>query len=219
MRILLVEDDPMVGKGLVQGLSDAGLSVDWVCDAPSATEALATGGHAVALLDLGLPGGDGLDVLAKARRNGTRTPIVIVTARDDLDARVRGLDLGADDFVLKPFELPELLARIRAVVRRQGGHVASRIETGTISLDLSTHEVSFLGHTEILSAREFSLMQALVERPGTILSRSQIEDRLYGWGEEVESNAVDVLIHYIRKRFGKDIIRNVRGAGWMVSKG
>ncbi|MDL2398898.1 response regulator transcription factor [Rhizobium mayense] len=218
MRILLIEDDPMVGRSLSQALADAGMSVDWVADGRAGEEALLAGGHAVALLDLGLPGSDGISVLENVRRHGIGTPIVVITARDDLDTRVKGLDSGGDDFVVKPFEVPEILARIRAVLRRHAGHATSRIGTSEIVLDLASHELSYRGQTEMLPAREFALMRALAERPGTILSRSQIEDRVYGWGQEVESNAVDVLIHYIRRRFGKDIIRNVRGAGWLVMK-
>jgi DNA-binding response OmpR family regulator len=218
MRILIVEDDPMVGSGLRRALLDSGMSVDWVLDGGAAVEALTAGGHAAALLDLSLPGLDGFNVLRSVRSRGVSTPIVIVTARDDVDTRVKGLDLGADDFVVKPLEVAEILARIRAVLRRQAGHATSVIGTAEIALDLASHELSYRGISEVLPYREFALMRALIERPGTILSRAQIEERVYGWGEEVESNAVDVLIYYVRRRFGKDIIRNVRGAGWMVSK-
>lgn len=218
MRVLLIEDDLMVGRSLARALDDAGLSVDWVTDGAAGSEALAVGGHGVALLDLGLPKLDGFEVLRQARGNGVKTPIVILTARDDLDTRVTGLDLGADDYVLKPFEMPELLARLRAVVRRQTGQTTSLLESGDIRLDLASHTVTFRDKSAFLPAREFALLRALAERPGVILSRQQLEDRLYGWGEEVESNAIDVLIHYVRKRFDKDIIRNVRGAGWMVVK-
>ncbi|MGO4441422.1 response regulator transcription factor [Rhizobium sp. RAF56] len=218
MRILVIEDDPMVGSGLRRALSDTGMSVDWVMDGNSALDALASGGHAAALLDLGLPDGDGLNVLRDARSRGIATPIVIITARDDVETRVKGLDLGADDFVVKPFEVVEIVARIRAVLRRQAGHSTSVIGTAEISLDMASHELRYRETSEVLPYREFALMRVLMERPGTILSRSQIEERVYGWGEEVESNAVDVLIYYIRRRFGKDVIRNVRGAGWMVSK-
>jgi DNA-binding response OmpR family regulator len=218
MRVLVIEDDPMVGSGLRRALVDSGISVDWVLDGRSAEDALAAGGHAAVLLDLGLPGLDGLSILRNARSRGVLTPIVIVTARDDVDTRVKGLDLGADDFVIKPFEAVELLARIRAVLRRQAGHATSVIGTEELSLDMASHELGYRGISEVLPYREFALMRALLERPGTILSRSQIEERVYGWGEEVESNAVDVLIYYVRRRFGKDVIRNVRGAGWMVPK-
>ncbi|EJZ22853.1 response regulator transcription factor, partial [Rhizobium sp. Pop5] len=145
-------------------------------------------------------------------------PILVITARDELDDRVTGLDLGADDYLVKPFEVKELLARMRAVLRRHGGQAVSILYTSEIELDLSSHEVKYRGCGEVLPAREFALLQALLERPGTILSRTQLEERLYGWGEEVESNAIDVLIHYVRRKFDKDIVRNVRGAGWMVPK-
>ena len=218
MRVLLIEDDPMIGKGLVQALGDVGMSVDWVRDGAAGLEAIGLADYAVILLDLGLPKMDGTEVLARARRAGRRTPILVITARDDLESRVSGLDLGADDYILKPFELSELLARMRAVLRRQAGQTQSLLQAGELALDLATHTVTFRGHSEILPAREFALVWGLAERPGTILSKSQLEEKLYGWGEEVESNAVDVLIHYVRKKFDKDIIRNVRGAGWMIVK-
>jgi two-component system, OmpR family, response regulator len=219
MRILLIEDDAMVGKGLSRTLSDAGMTVDWVRDGVSGDEALAVGGHALTLLDLGLGGMDGIRVLDAARKRGDRTPILVITARDDLETRIEGLDLGADDFLVKPFEPRELLARMRAVLRRHAGQATSVIAAGEIDVDMETHEVSYRGSSAVLPAREFALLRALVERPGRILSRSQLEERLYGWGEEVESNAIDVLIHYIRRKFDRDIIRNIRGAGWVVPKG
>ena len=219
MRILLIEDDAMIGRSLSAALGREGMSVDWVRDGVDGAEAIKMGGHALVLLDLGLPGRDGLDLLREARRGGGRTPILILTARDSLEDRVAGLDLGADDYIAKPFETRELVARMRAVLRRQAGSAQSRLEAGEISLDLASFELAFRGVALILGAREFALMRALIERPGTILSRTQIEDKIYGWGEEVESNAVDALIHAIRKKFGKDIIRNVRGAGWLVLKG
>ena len=218
MRILLIEDDQMIGKGLVTALSRDGMVVDWVRTGTDGTEALANGGHAIVLLDLGLPGASGLDLLKNARQAGNRTPVLVVTARDRLDDRIKGLDLGADDYILKPFESRELVARMRAVLRRHAGAAQSILQAGGLALDLASHQVSFAATACVLPAREFALMQVLVERPGTILSRRQIEDRIYGWGEEVESNAVDVLIHSIRRKFDKDIIRNVRGAGWMVLK-
>lgn len=218
MRILLIEDDPMVGAGLLRALRDLGMSVDWVVSGLDGEEALAVGGHSLVLLDLGLPEKEGLDLLEQVRAAGSRVPIIIITARDGLEDRVTGLDLGADDYVLKPFAVRELVARINAVMRRQVGLARSLIETGEITLDPASHQVTYRGSKVILPAREFALMRALMERPGTILSRSQLEEQLYGWGEEVESNAVDVLIHSIRKKFDKEIIRNVRGAGWMVLK-
>jgi DNA-binding response OmpR family regulator len=218
MRILLIEDDLMLAQGLVRALGDAAMSVDWVQDGASGLEAIRSGGHGVVLLDLGLPGLDGLRVLEESRKSGATVPILILTARDDIETRISGLDLGADDYVLKPFQLGELLARVRAVVRRQAGHSSSLMRCGDIVLNLADHSLEYGELREVLPAKEFALMQALCERPGTILSRSQIEDRIYGWGEEVESNAVDVLIYYIRRKFGKDVIRNIRGAGWMIPR-
>jgi DNA-binding response OmpR family regulator len=216
MRILLIEDDPMLGKALVRGLSDHGVTVDWAREGAEGSAALAQDEHALVLLDLGLPKRSGLDVLKDARAAGVAIPVVIITARDGIDDRVTGLDVGADDYIVKPFELRELLARIRAVRRRHNGQAQSLVASGEITLDLATHRAIYRGIEHVLSAREFALLQVLLQRPGAIFSRAQIEQQIYGWGEEVESNAVDVLIHGIRKRFDRDIIRNVRGAGWMV---
>jgi two-component system OmpR family response regulator len=218
MRILLIEDDAMIGKGLVRGLSDQGMTVDWVRSGAEGSAALVHAEHALVLLDIGLPEMSGIDVLKTARTAGVLVPVLVITARDSLDDRIAGLDLGADDYIVKPFELRELLARMRAVLRRHNGQAQSLITSGEITLDLATHQARYRNAEYILSAREFALLQALMQRPGVILSRSQIEQRIYGWGEEVESNAVDVLIHEIRKKYDKDIIRNVRGAGWMVVK-
>ncbi len=218
MRILLVEDDPMIGASLRTGLLANGMAVDWILNGADAIEALATSVYSIVLLDLGLPDMTGLDVLKAVRNSRGRTPVLIVTARDDIHSRVTGLDLGADDYIVKPFDLNELLARIRAVTRRQSGHSTSKIECGEVILDMASHEVGFRGATHVLPAREFSLLLGLAERAGTILSRTQLEEKIYGWGEEVESNAVDVLIFYVRKKFGPDIIRNIRGAGWMIPK-
>ncbi len=160
----------------------------------------------------------GIEVLKAARTAGALVPVLVITARDSLDDRIAGLDLGADDYIVKPFELRELLARMRAVMRRHNGQAQSLLMSGEITLDLVTHQARYRNTEHVLSAREFALMHAFMQRPGAILSRAQIEQRIYGWGEEVESNAVDFLIHEIRKKFGKDIIRNVRGAGWMVVK-
>lgn len=219
MRLLLVEDDRMIAEALLKGFERQALSADWVRDGTAALQAIDVAQYAVVLLDLGLPKLDGMQVLEAIRRKGQGVPILILTARDDLASRIRGLDLGADDYVLKPFEFDELMARIRAVVRRKAGHAQSVIQSGEVTLDLATQVVTFRDVTDTLSAREFALLRALAERPGMILSRSQLEERIYGWGEETESNAVEVLIHYIRKRFHKDIIRNVRGAGWLIQKG
>lgn len=219
MRILLIEDDAMIGQALCSALADSGQSVDWVRDGVAGTEAMAIGPYDLVLLDLGLPRREGTEVLRKARASGDKTPVLVITARDELDDRVASLDLGADDYLAKPFELRELLARIRAVVRRHAGQAISIIGNGEIELDLASHALSYHGQTHILPAREFALMEALLRRPGHILSRAQIEERIYGWGDEVESNAIDVLIYYVRKKFDKDVIYNVRGAGWMVAKG
>ncbi|HXT06680.1 MAG TPA: response regulator transcription factor [Roseiarcus sp.] len=218
MRVLLVEDDAMIGEAVVSGLKVAGMAVDWVRNGVQAQAALREGGYAIALLDLGLPGQDGLAVLKLARNQGVETPVLIITARDGIDDRVAGLDLGADDYLAKPFELRELQARMRALMRRRAGRATSVLIAGASELNTETHEFSRDGMTDVLSAREYALMLALIERPARILSRSQIEERIYGWGEEVESNAVDVLIHSIRRKFGKGVILNVRGAGWMAPK-
>ena len=216
MRALLVEDDEMIGRGLVHALDNAGWSVDWVRDGLLAHSALADGGYTCVLLDLGLPGEDGTEVLRRARKRGDATPVLVLTARDGLNDRIHTLDLGADDYLLKPFELRELLARMRAVVRRRDGAAHSVIGTAVLQLDLTTRDVIVNGVREVLTAREFALLHALLERPGAILSREQLEDRIYGWGEEVTSNAIDVLIHGMRRKLGAEAIRNVRGLGWRV---
>jgi DNA-binding response OmpR family regulator len=217
LRALLVEDDDMIGRSLVHALKGAGWSVDWVRDGALAHSALADGDYRCVLLDLGLPGLDGTEVLRHARARGDLTPVLVLTARDGLDDRIQGLDLGADDYLLKPFEVGELLARMRAVVRRRSGVAQSVVGNGVVQLDLATREVLRGGVREALTAREFALLQALLERPGAILSREQLENRIYGWGEEVSSNAVDVLIHGMRRKLGPDAIRNVRGLGWRVA--
>jgi two-component system OmpR family response regulator/two-component system response regulator QseB len=217
MRVLLVEDDEMIGQSLREALTRQGWSVDWVKDGLLAQSALADGGYACVLLDLGLPQRDGVEVLRRARAAGETTPVLVLTARDGLDDRVDGLDLGADDYLVKPYELRELLARMRAVIRRRDGAAQSLIgEEGVLQLDLGTREVLVRGERSQLSAREFALLHALMERSGAILSREQLENRIYGWGEEVSSNAVDVLIHGMRRKLGPDTIRNVRGLGWRV---
>lgn len=217
MRVLLVEDDEMIGPALREALSAQGWSVDWVKDGQLAQSAWADGDYACVLLDLGLPKKDGVEVLRWARGRGDQTPVLVLTARDGVDDRVQGLDLGADDYLLKPYEMRELLARMRAVIRRRDGSAHSIIGSGTVQLDLTTREVVVEGERSQLSAREFALLHALLERPGAILSREQLENRIYGWGEEVSSNAVDVLIHGMRRKLGPDAIRNVRGLGWRVA--
>lgn len=217
MRVLLVEDDEMIGQSLKQALGANGWSVDWVKDGLLAQSALADGDYACVLLDLGLPKRDGIEVLRKARETGDRTPVLVLTARDGIDDRISGLDIGADDYLVKPYEFRELLARMRAVIRRRDGAAHSLIGSPELQLDLTTREVIIHGERSQLSAREFALLHALLERPGAILSREQLENRIYGWGEEVSSNAVDVLIHGMRRKLGQDTIRNVRGLGWRIS--
>jgi DNA-binding response OmpR family regulator len=217
VRVLLVEDDEMIGRSLQQALEGAGWSVDWVRDGELANSALSDGGYTCMLLDLGLPRQDGNTVLQRARERGDATPVLVLTARDGIEDRIHSLDLGADDYLLKPFEFRELLARMRAVVRRRDGAAHSLVGTGALQLDLTTREVVANGAREALTAREFALLHALLERPGAILSREQLENRIYGWGEEVTSNAIDVLIHGMRRKLGADTIRNVRGLGWRVA--
>lgn len=219
MRVLLIEDDPMIGKVIQDALRDASYAVDWVTDGRAALSSMAGAHYDLALLDLGLPGQDGLKVLRGIRAKGSSMPVVVVTARDGLDDRLRGLDGGADDYVLKPFDMAELLARMRAVLRRKGGNAAPVLGNGIVRLDPATREAAVGDGAAVqLSNREFSLLHALLLRPGAILSRSELEERIYGWGEEVESNAVDFLIHALRRKLGGGIIKNVRGVGWMVSK-
>jgi DNA-binding response OmpR family regulator len=218
MRVLLIEDDAMFGKALVRGLSDNGMTVDWTRNGGDGFAALERSEYAAALIDIGLPTMSGLEVLKAARQAGARTPALIITARDGVQDVVTGLDLGADDYIVKPFERPVLLARMRAVMRRINDRALSLMTSAEITLDPSTQVATFRTIEHVLSGREFSLLYALMERPGRILSRAQIESRIYGWGEEVQSNAIDVLIHSLRKRYGKDIVRNIRGAGWMVTK-
>lgn len=219
MRVLLVEDDPMIGEAIQGALKDASYAADWVKNGQTALTTLSCQHYDLVLLDLGLPGKDGLEVLTSIRAKDNPVPLLIITARDGLDDRLRGLDGGADDYVLKPFEMAELLARMRAVLRRKGGNATPVLSNGVVSLDPATREAVFNGASPVqLSNREFSLLQALLVRPGAILSRRDLEDRIYGWGEEVESNAVEFLIHTLRRKLGSEVIKNVRGAGWMVSK-
>ncbi|AUT62695.1 response regulator transcription factor [Paraburkholderia terrae] len=217
MRVLLVEDDVQVGQSLFRALKDAHYTVDWIRDGKAARLALESTSYAAVLLDLGLPDIGGIDLLNALRGAGNAVPVLILSECDDLDARVRSLDVGADDCLLKPVDLRELLARLRAVLRRRAGYATSRIGDESLSLDLEMRTLHRNGIATALSAREFALMHSFLERPGTILSRSQLEDRIYGWGREVGSNAVDVLIHSMRKRFGQSLIRNVRGLGWTVA--
>jgi len=216
MRLLLVEDDRMIGDTLRAALRLDGYAVDWVRDAAASQSTLASERFDLVLLDLGLPKGDGLDVLRAMRARQDSTPVIVLTARDGLGDRVAGLDAGADDYLVKPFELDELNARIRAVLRRHSGRAQPVLSHGGVTLDPATRQVTRDGQPVLLSAREFAVLEALMQRPGALLSRAQLEDRLYGWGEEIESNAVSVYIHQLRRKLGADFIQNVRGVGYFV---
>jgi two-component system, OmpR family, response regulator QseB len=216
VRLLLVEDDSMIGEAIRAGLRREGFAVDWVTSATAAREALDTEPHELLLLDLGLPGPDGLTLLKGLRNRGLDIPVLIITARDAIADRVAGLDAGADDYLVKPFDLEELAARIRALLRRKAGRAGPKLEHLGVTLDPASHRVTRDGEDVTLSPREFALLELLLERPGTILSRGQIEERLYGWGEEVESNAVEVHIHGLRRKLGAQFILTVRGVGYRV---
>jgi two-component system OmpR family response regulator len=218
MRVLLVEDDQMLGSAVLQSLHDASYAVDWVRDGAQASVALDHHDFELILLDLGLPNRDGLEVLRRLRAGGDATPVLIITARDSIDERIEGLDIGADDYLGKPFAVGELLARLRALMRRSAGATTSVLTNGIVSLELATKLAFVDGAEHPLSNREFALLQALMLRPGAVLSRAQLEQTIYGWGEEVESNAVDFLIHGLRRKLGAERIRNVRGLGWMVER-
>ena len=216
MRVLLVEDDQMLGSAVLQALHDAAYAVDWVQDGATASAALDNHDYELVLLDLGLPRRDGIQVLRRMRSRGDATPVLVITARDSVDERIEGLDVGADDYLGKPFAVGELLARLRALVRRSAGATTSTLTNGVISLELAAKRAVAGGVAHGLSQREFALLQALMLRPGAVLSRTQLEQSIYGWGEEVESNAVDVIIHGLRRKLGAERIRNVRGLGWRV---
>ena len=218
MRLLLVEDDTMIGDSVRQGLRQDGFAVDWVQDGETAELALRTTEYALILLDLGLPQKSGLEVLRTLRRTGNPIPVLILTARDAVADRVRGLDDGADDYLVKPFALDELAARIRALLRRHSGRADPLIAYGDLILNPATHQVTWRGQDVALSGREFAVLQALLERPGAVLSRVQLEERLYGWEEEVASNTVEVHIHHLRHKLDPALIRTIRGVGYMVPK-
>jgi two-component system OmpR family response regulator len=218
MRILLVEDDAMLGGAVETALKDAVYAVDWVQDGEAAVEAAACVDYALALLDLGLPKRDGLSVLKHFRVARRPLPVIIVTAQDAVEDRIAGLDLGADDYLVKPFEVQELLARMRAVLRRQGSGASAILRNGAVSLDPAPRVATVRDVPVHLNAREFSLLRAFLSRPGVIMSRSEIEDRIYGWNEGVESNSVEFHINSLRKKLGPAVIRNIRGMGWMVER-
>ena len=215
-RLLLVEDDAALAEGVKAGLEDAGHAVDWLRDGRQAREALANESFALVVLDLGLPRMDGLAVLRELRARGDRTPVLILTARDTVDDRVAGLDAGADDYLVKPFALQELKARVRSLVRRSAGRAENRVEHRGIELDTASHEVRFKGQPVPLPPREFAVLEALLERPGRALTRTQLEERLYPWGREIESNAIEVHVHHLRSKLFPELIRTVRGVGYVI---
>jgi DNA-binding response OmpR family regulator len=218
MRILLVEDDALLGDGVCVGLKQAGFTVDWVKDGKEALSAASAGWYDLVILDLGLPGISGLEVLSRLRTEGHDIPVLILTARDTVDERVAGLDAGADDYMTKPFDLDEVSARVRALLRRRSGRAAAVITHGDITLDPAAHVVTLKGEQVNLSHREFSMLQLLLESSGRVLSRQHFEESLYGWDEEIESNAIEVHIHHLRKKLGSKLIRTVRGVGYTIDK-
>lgn len=218
MRLLLIEDDRMIGDSLVRGLGDDGHHVDWVRDGDAAAAALTdpSAEFALVLLDWGLPGRDGLSLLRALRARASRVPVLMITARDRVEDRVEGLDAGADDYLVKPFELSELKARIRSLLRRHEGRPSAEIVHGALVLDPVQHEVRLRGEPVALTPREFSLLRALLSRPGAVQSRTQLEQGLYGWGEGIDSNVIEVIIHSLRRKLGTGVIENVRGVGWRI---
>jgi two-component system OmpR family response regulator/two-component system response regulator QseB len=218
MRILLAEDDPLLGDGLQAGLRQAGFDVDWVRDGVAAEHALAGAPYVAMVLDLGLPRRSGDELLARLRGKGNRLPVLILTARDRVDDRIRGLDSGADDYLVKPADLAELPARLRALVRRARGEASPPLRAGGIELDPANRTVTFRGAPVALQPREFALLQELVLNAGRALSREQLEERMYAWGEEIGSNAVEVHVHHLRRKLGPDAVRTVRGVGYLVPR-
>ena len=218
MRVLLVEDDEMIAQGLQTALRQAAFAVDWMRDGKSAGTALQTASFDLVLLDLGLPQRDGIDVLRDLRKRGNATPVIILTARDEIQHRIAGLDAGADDYIVKPFDLDEVTARMRSVLRRAAGRGDPGIQHGDLRLDPVTRRVEREGVPVPLSGHEYAVLEALLQRPGAVLSRTQLEDRLYGWDEPIGSNAVEVYVHGLRRKLGSDVIRTLRGVGYFVPK-
>jgi two-component system, OmpR family, response regulator QseB len=218
MRVLLVEDDAMIAQGLQTALRQGGFAVDWMRDGKSAAGALQSSAFDLVLLDLGLPHRDGIDVLLELRKRGDTTPVIILTARDEKQQRIAGLDAGADDYIVKPFDLDEVMARMRSVLRRAAGRGDPGIQHGELRLDPVAHTVERSGVPVSVSAHEFSVLEALLQRPGAVLSRAQLEDRLYGWDEQIGSNAIEVYIHGLRRKLGSEAIRTLRGVGYFIPK-
>ena len=218
MRILLVEDDKLLGDGVQAGLAQSGFSVDWVKDGVAAELALKTGEYAGVVLDLGLPRLSGMELLARLRGGNNKVPVLILTARDSVEDRIKGLDCGADDYVIKPFDLHELAARLRALVRRASGEAAPKLQVGAIELDPAARSVSFRGRPVELSVREFALLQELMLHAGRVLTREQLAQRLYAWGEEIESNAIEVHVHHLRRKLAPELVRTVRGVGYLLPR-
>lgn len=218
MRLLLVEDDRMLGSAILAGLRQVGYAVDWVYDGEAADVALRGDEYDIVVLDLGLPKKPGLDVLRALRQRGSSIPVLILTARDTVDDRVRGLDSGADDYLVKPFDLDELYARLRALTRRQSGRSTPLMRHGDLELDPASHTVRQKNHVVDIAPREFSVLQTLLENSGRVVSRARLEESLYAWNEEVESNAIEVHIHHLRKKLGADLIRTIRGVGYIIDK-
>lgn len=218
MRVLLIEDDRMIGDSVRTSLRQDGYAVDWVRTSGAAETALANEHFDLVLLDLGLPDKDGIDVLRNLRLHRRNTPVIIITARDGIDDRIKGLDAGADDYMVKPFDLDELAARMRSALRRSAGHAEPEMEILGVRLNPATKEVQRDGKPVMLSSREYAIVEALMLRPGAILSRAQLEDRMYGWREEIESNAIEVYIHGIRRKLGPQFIQNIRGVGYFIPK-
>lgn len=218
MRVLLVEDDPMIGESVKTSLMRENCVVDWVLDGKLVETAVSTEHFDLVLLDLGLPGKSGLEVLRNLRQKKITIPVIVVTARDAVDDRIKGLDAGADDYVVKPFDMNELGARIRSILRRSSGRAETNIDIAGIRLEPNSHQVWRDGAQVCLSGKEYAIVEALMLRPGSILSKAQLEERMYGWGDEVESNALEVHIHAIRRKLGSEFIRNVRGVGYFIPK-
>lgn len=218
MRILLVEDDPQIGAAIASALEDAGLAADWVKDGSAALASIAAGSFELVLLDIGLPKKDGLSVLKSVRQSGNQIPVIMITARDATEDRIAGLDLGADDYLVKPFRVDELMARVRAVTRRHSGNAQPLLSNGFFTIDPSRKQASYKDDDIELTGKEYRLLHALLLNPGRIFARDELEEKTYGWDEEVNSNAIEFLIHSLRKKTEKGAIKNVRGLGWMVPK-